>query len=130
MTAANKRLLAVVLLLCCAAPTAGDIGSCGQDPEQLDPVKFFDQKGGIDRSRCSECGIESARCQARLAGEPEASEFPADCFPLVHDGEVCLAVLLDADCDDYESYMRDLGPTVPTECNFCPPRAGGAGGSP
>jgi hypothetical protein len=126
-----RRLLVATLALCCAAPTAGDIGSCGQEAEELDPVKFFAQKGGIDRSRCEECGISSARCEARHAGELEATEFPEDCFPLVHDGEVCLRALLDAGCGDYEEYMRDVGPTVPTECNFCPPRgAGGAGSGP
>ena len=28
-----------------------------------------------------------------------------------------------ASCGDYESYVADQGATVPTECNFCPPRA-------
>jgi hypothetical protein len=129
MTQRARRLLATLALLCCAAPTAGDIGSCGQGAEELDPVKFFSQKGGIDRARCEECAISSALCDARRAGELEATEFSADCFPLVHDGEVCLRALLDADCGDYEEYMRDVGPTVPTECNFCPPRGSGGAGS-
>jgi hypothetical protein len=40
----------------------------------------------------------------------------------VHDGEVCLRVLLHASCDDYASYMNDRAPAAPSECQFCPLR--------
>jgi hypothetical protein len=53
--------------------------------------------------------------------------FDPDCFPLVHDGEVCLNALRAASCNDYANYVDDLAPTVPTECNFCP-LAGKPGG--
>jgi hypothetical protein len=47
--------------------------------------------------------------------------FPDDCLPLVHDGEVCLRALLDADCDEYSRYVVS-DPEIPLECNFCPVR--------
>jgi hypothetical protein len=115
----------VCLLWLCAAPTAGDIGSCGQDAEDLDPIKFFARKGGIDLAKCDECAFASSICGDRRDGRLEATEFAEGCFPLVHDGEVCLRALEDADCDQYRAYVRDDGPTVPTECNFCPARDAG-----
>ena len=123
-----NHLLLVTLVVLCAAPTAGDIGSCGQEPEDLDAFKFFSRKGGIDLARCDECGFDTGICRARRRGELEAKEFPEHCFPLVHDGEVCLNALEDADCDEYAAYVRDEGPTVPTECNFCPLGGSGGGG--
>jgi hypothetical protein len=103
-----------------AAPTVGDIGSCGQDLVELDPVKFFAEKAFIDCQRCQDCEISSDSCRAACRGELERSDFPRDCFPLVHDGEVCLNALRAAGCSDYELYVDDEAPTVPTECNFCP----------
>ena len=111
--------VAVPLLL---APTAGDIGSCGQDVVELDPVAFFSEKAFIDCAHCGKCGLETAACQRACDGELEGQSFDEDCFPLVHDGEVCLNALRAASCDDYATYVDDLAPAVPTECNFCPAR--------
>lgn len=115
--------LGAVLLFFAAAPTAGDIGSCGQDIEDLNATKFFTAKDGVDCGQCNECGIQSASC--RRACDPEVlTAFPAGCYPLVHDGEVCLDALEVAGCVEYAQFMSDASPTVPTECNFCPPLEG------
>ena len=116
--------LAALALLFCTAPTPGDIGGCGQRPQELDPQIFFQSKEAIDCQRCEECGIRSGACNnACTAPETYPKSFPERCLPLVHDGEVCLRALLYASCDDYASYMSDSSPSVPTECNFCPESA-------
>ena len=115
--------LAVALfsLIFCAAPTPGDVGGCGQKPAELDPVTFFSSKEAIDCQRCGECSIQTRACE-KACTDPASypSTFPALCLPLVHDGEVCLRVLLHASCADYAAYMDDRAPQAPTECNFCP----------
>jgi hypothetical protein len=118
----RRRLLpTVIAVLLCAAPVPGDIGSCGQPVQRLDPIQFFGKKKTIDCLRCNDCGIETTACvDACKRAVPAAASFPQDCSPLVHDGEVCLRALLDASCDDYATYVADVGPVVPTECNFCP----------
>jgi len=105
--------------LCGAAPTAGDIGGCGQEAARLDEEKFFDEKARVDCARCDTCGLVGATCKAACDGTSSES-FPDGCEPLVHDGEVCLRALSDADCDAYASYVADQGATTPTECAFCP----------
>lgn len=126
--------LSLVLLLFVAAPAVGDIGSCGQSLQELDAVKFFSAKEAIDCDKCHVCGITTAACGRACDFTPNQTSFPEGCIPLVHDGEVCLNALDASDCDDYRRFMLDSGTTVPTECNFCPPRpvasgAGGAGGA-
>jgi hypothetical protein len=113
------RLFCLVVVV--MAPVAGDIGSCGQATGELDPVKFFWQKQGIDCQQCQRCEFVTQSCSraCETPYDPEAS-FDPDCFPLVHDGEVCLDALQASDCDAYAAYMSDLAPTAPTECNFCP----------
>jgi hypothetical protein len=113
--------LALLALILCTAPTPGDVGGCGQEPQELDAELFFSNKDFIDCERCTECGFESSTCERACSERLSQSAFPEDCMPLVHDGEVCLRALLDADCDEYESYVSD-SPTVPLECNFCPVR--------
>ncbi len=122
--------LAFILLAFVAAPAVGDIGSCGQTLQELDAPKFFSAKESIDCEKCQSCGIKTAACDRSCDFAPNQSSFPEDCLPLVHDGEVCLNALEASDCDDYRRFMSDLSPSVPTECNFCPPRpvAQGAGG--
>jgi hypothetical protein len=113
--------LALLALLFCTAPTPGDIGGCGQKPQELDPGVFFASKEAIDCQRCGECGIESKACRdACQSPDTYPTTFPERCLPLVHDGEVCLRKLQYASCGDYASYMSDVSPSVPTECNFCP----------
>jgi len=126
-SSAELARLAVVLMFFVAAPTAGDIGSCGQSADDLDALKFFAAKGGTDKKRCDECELHTAVCEELRQGKVRTIAFADGCFPLVHDGEVCLDALLAASCDDYASYVADQGAIVPTECNFCPPRDAGAG---
>ncbi len=117
----NKLGFFVLVLLFCTAPTPGDVGGCGQKPAELDPETFFASKANIDCQRCQECGLTRASC-SNACNFPDSypSAFPENCVPLVHDGEVCLRALLHANCGDYDSYMSDSSPSVPTECNFCP----------
>jgi hypothetical protein len=117
----HQAALALTALLFCTAPTPGDIGGCGQRPQELDPQIFFLSKASIDCQRCGECSLGTKICQT-ACDSPDSypMSFPDRCVPLVHDGEVCLRVLLHASCSDYAEYMRDDSPTVPTECNFCP----------
>ena len=115
----------VALALFSMAPTPGDIGGCGQEPQQLDAKTFFGSKKIIDCRRCDSCGLHTDACQAACDDEVTPAEaFPEHCFPLVHDGEVCLRALYNASCDDYAGYVDDDPGkrTSPTECNFCPPR--------
>lgn len=118
--ARQRLLLALGVLFFCTAPTPGDVGGCGQDPQELDPEIFFGTKDSIDCDRCNECSFSSRICDRACGDKLSQAAFPGDCMPLVHDGEVCLRALLDASCDDYSKYVRDEGPEVPTECNFCP----------
>jgi hypothetical protein len=115
----SRALLGFVLLAFCAAPVPGDVGGCNQAPEELDAVAFFASKAGIDCARCRECALETQTCTQACEGATQ-TEFPKDCLPLVHDGEVCLRALDAASCSDYQDYVRDASPSIPTECNFCP----------
>ena len=122
MSAARKKVAGgMALALLCLAPSAGNIGSCGQEAVALDAAKFLAVKASIDCSSCTECGLTTQVCAAACAGEvPEDAAFPDGCLPLVHDGEVCLDALGAASCDAYARYVADEGATIPTECNFCP----------
>lgn len=126
MTRRAHVVLAALLAVGSLAPTPGDIGGCGQPPDLLDAPTFFVNKKVTDCRRCEECGLASDACtEACDASSGYATEFPPGCLPLVHDGEVCLRKLQHANCSDYSGYVADVGPTVPSECNFCPPRVGG-----
>lgn len=115
--------LGIAVLFFAAAPTAGDIGGCGQSEDDLDPRKFFVAKHDVDHERCEACQLTTKACVDADAPGLLVSDFPPGCVPLVHDGEVCLHALAAAGCGDYASYMADQGSTIPTECNFCPPQA-------
>ncbi len=115
-----SKALAVLVALMAMAPTAGNIGSCGQEAVPLDAEKFFEAKRAIDCARCSDCPVFSKACTVACGDAPSSGELPAGCVPLVHDGEVCLDALSAASCSDYESFMADEGATIPTECDFCP----------
>lgn len=114
-------LIAALAALVCLAPTPGDIGGCGRAAEDLDPATFFLSKQTIECDRCRECRIRTPACELACSGAPSATEFPEGCFPLVHDGTVCLRALTRASCDDHREFAGDP-PSVPSECNFCPER--------
>ena len=60
MTSRLRRWLSLcALALATLAPTAGDIGGCGQQPELLDEVKFFNTKQVIDCDQCIDCNLLS-----------------------------------------------------------------------
>ena len=115
--------LIVGLVFFAAAPTAGDIGGCGQAENELDPAKFFVAKQNVDCDRCRACAIASVSCTRACGSGLAVSDLPPGCVPLEHDGEVCVDALAAAGCADYARYMADQGGTIPTECNFCPPQA-------
>src|SRR5690606_7432639 len=124
--AVNWRRLALVLgCLLCMAPTPGDIGGCGQEPRLLGARRFFEEKRDVDCAACQSCGIENRTCNS-VCTDPPQTEFPPGCFPLVHDGEVCLRALHYSTCEEYKGYLDDRAPRVPSECDFCP-RRGDAG---
>lgn len=137
----SRSLRLAWLVLALAAPTAGDIGSCGQEVAELDPEAFFLGKAEIDCQACLRCGFATQTCERACTPSSIEATFEENCYPLVHDGEVCLNALRAASCEEYARYVDDLAPSVPTECNFCPLSerpatvstaggAGGAGGSP
>lgn len=105
----------------CLAPTPGDIGGCGQAAQDLDPPAFFLSLQSVQCDRCQECGIRTRACDAACSGAEVPTEFPEGCFPLVHDGTVCLRAMIQASCDDHREFAAEP-PQVPSECNFCPPR--------
>lgn len=115
----GRAVLGFMVLAFCAAPVPGDVGGCNQSAEELDAAAFFAQKSALDCQRCRECAFDTDACERACAGLGQ-SEFPKDCIPLVHDGEVCLRALEAANCGDYRDYVRNEAPTVPTECAFCP----------
>lgn len=119
-----RRFTLLVLCVLCAAPTPGDIGGCGKRAELLDAELFFAKKYALDCSACQVCGVDNDTCDWACDPNNAPSEFPLGCFPLVHDGEVCLRALTYSDCDEYRGYLDDQAPTVPSECNFCPAREG------
>lgn len=118
----RRHLLAMALAVVLGmGPMVGDIGSCGQQADDLDAPTFFDVKANIDCGRCGDCNLRGQQCD-RACNEPPQTAFAYGCRPLVHDGEVCLRALLHASCDDYASYMNDARPGAPSECQFCPAR--------
>lgn len=114
--------LSFVLLAFCAAPVPGDVGGCNQPAVPLDAGAFFAAKQAVDCERCTECGLANSTCERACVAGPVALAFTEGCVPLVHDGEVCLRALEAGSCDDYASFVRDQGPSTPTECDFCPRR--------
>jgi hypothetical protein len=117
----RRRGLALFLFVFLGmAPTVGDIGSCEQAPDALDPRTFFALKAHTECTHCRECALTTNRCDNTCdVNVPTQTSFSPGCEPLVHDGEVCLRVLLHASCDDYASFMSDTAATAPSECQFC-----------
>ncbi len=111
---------ALSLSLLCAAPTPGDVGGCGQNPQPLDAELFFMEKARLDCEKCLSCAFRSEYCGRACSAEPTQTSFPEGCEPLVHDGEVCLRALAAAGCDEYVDYTGDAGRLAPSECLFCP----------
>jgi hypothetical protein len=124
MTHVRRLLLVLVALLFLAAPTPGDIGCASRSAEDLDPNKFFLAKQQDDCAACNACGFVTQACM-RACRSPMGGSFPDQCYPVIHDGDVCLDALEAASCAQYASYVADEGATIPTECDFCPSRDAG-----
>lgn len=113
----------IVLAICAAAPTVGDVGGCGASAETLDAQKFFAQRLDLECQRCSECGLSTPTCKnACNPKAPRPLSFPEGCHPVVHDGEVCLRALEALSCSGFADVV-DPDPIVPSECDFCPASA-------
>lgn len=133
----RRVLVAAILGVLSMAPTVGDVGGCGRQATELDGAAFGQARKELDCERCGACGLGTSRCQGACdATQPPETALPQTCRPLLHDGEVCIRALGAASCDDYASYMDDVAPSLPSECEFCrvPPSAprasalGGGGG--
>lgn len=113
-------LVAAVLGALTMAPTVGDVGGCGVEATALDREAYALARKDEDCKRCSECGLATERCARAcdVAAAPDV-QLPATCLPLLRDGEVCVRALRAASCDAYATYMDDLAPAVPSECDFC-----------
>ncbi len=110
----------LIVLLFGAGPTVGDIGSCGRAATELDQRSFARARKTEDCQRCSRCGLMTETCRRECdPNAPSLVAWPPTCRPLEHDGEVCLRALDTASCGDYASFVDDVSPTLPTECDFC-----------
>ncbi|HVY46121.1 MAG TPA: hypothetical protein VHB21_09590, partial [Minicystis sp.] len=69
--------LAATILFFCAAPVAGDIGSCSQPEDDLDPAAFFADKKQIDCAQCEACGLTTNACARACSPDPPTP----DAFP-------------------------------------------------
>jgi len=123
------RIAVVVLGALSMAPTAGDIGGCGSEVKALDPLAFALARKDMDCERCRQCSISSGRCERACdPSKPVETSIPSTCQPLLHDGEVCLRALRAASCDAYRTYVDELAPSTPSECEFCKVVPGGSSG--
>lgn len=115
-----RRVIVAVFAVLCMAPTAGDVGGCGTEPAGLDRDVFADSRKDLDCKRCTECSLTTQRCAraCNLVAPPDTS-LPTTCNPLYHDGEVCLRALDSSSCDTFATYVDDLAPAIPSECQFC-----------
>jgi hypothetical protein len=112
--------LAVLAAVLGAGPTVGDIGACGRTASDLDLQTFALSRKAVDCQRCSDCGLGTQRCQAACdPNQPSDVAWPSTCHPLEHDGEVCLDALRAAGCSDYATFVDDVAPATPSECDFC-----------
>jgi hypothetical protein len=113
-------LTALVALVFGTGPTVGDIGSCGTSATLLDAATFAQQRKQADCARCTSCGITTRTCtDACDPKSPPTAGWPSTCVPLQHDGDVCIRALYAASCDDYSTFVSDVAPALPTECDFC-----------
>jgi hypothetical protein len=107
-------------LLFGAAPTVGDVGSCGDTATLLALQTFQAERKAVDCQRCQQCGLTTTTCtDACNPRVPSDVAWPPSCRPLAEDGVVCIDALQAASCGAYASYVSDSAPTVPTECDFC-----------
>ena len=98
----DLALCALLALVFGAGPTVGDIGSCSDQAAALDLATFQAERKAADCRRCQQCGLTTQTCtRACNPRTPGDVSWPATCYPLAHDGVVCLDALLAASCDAY-----------------------------
>ena len=104
-----------------AAPTVGDVGACGRSATLLDETTFAKARKTVDCQRCTQCRFDTQTCTAACnPNAPTDVAWPPSCEPLEHDGEVCAWTLWPPHRrGDYAAFGRDVGPTLPSECDFC-----------
>ncbi len=118
--ASGAKLVVAVLGVLLLAPTSGDIGGCGDEARELDGQTYGEARKEQDCKRCAECGVATARCGRACDGSfPPDILLPATCRPLYHDGRVCLRAIEAASCATFATYVDDVAPAVPSECDFC-----------
>jgi len=123
----RRVLFAIVVSTFVAAPTVGDIGSCGAPVQPLDATRFFDQRLRLTCAHCQSCGLGTAACTIACdPATPRPTDFPTGCHPVVHDGDVCLNALDALSCSAFADFVSS-SPIVPTECDFCPASHVGGG---
>jgi hypothetical protein len=126
MISRRLGIIAIVLLApLVAAPTVGDVGSCGTAAEPLGAPEFFSARLAMVCRRCHDCDYGGRTCTLvcdQLAKKSFPRAFPEGCHPVVHDGEVCLRAIDALSCNDFGDLVSDA-PIVPTECDFCPASA-------
>lgn len=116
----SDLLAAALLASLLAAPTVGDVGTCGKAATDLDPGAFASARKTIDCRRCTQCRIATRTCaNACDPAAPSNAGLSPTCRPLRHDGDVCVRALQAASCDDYATFVDDVAPATPTECDFC-----------
>jgi hypothetical protein len=115
-------LTAVVaaLSLSSIAATPGDVGGCGKTATALDRDRYANGRKAQDCEKCQECGLTTDRCtRACDPKSPPDIALPLTCRPLYQDGIVCLHALEAASCETFATYVEDLAPATPSECDFC-----------
>lgn len=114
------RVAVACLGVLAMAPTPGDVGGCGGEPALLDVVSFSDGRKRIDCDRCLECGVTTERCaRACDPAKPPDIAVPTTCRPLLRDGQVCVRAVAAASCEAFATYVDDVAPRSPSECQFC-----------
>lgn len=114
------RVTVACLGLLAMAPTPGDVGGCGSDAELLDRASFEATRKLQDCRRCTECDVRGERCaRACDTAAPSDIDVPTSCLPLLRDGQVCIRALDAASCADFATYVDDVAPRTPSECQFC-----------
>jgi hypothetical protein len=120
VTTCGRHLVGITLALLCAAPTVGDVGGCGEEPEELTSSGYARARKSFDCARCKECRLATARClRACDPKAPSDAELAPTCRPLVHDREVCIRALGDLSCEEFAHAVDDVSPRAPSECLFC-----------
>ena len=116
----RRHLVGILLALLCTAPTVGDVGGCGEEPEELSSGGYATARKSFECARCKECRLMTAHCRRACdPKQPSDAELAPTCRPLVHDREVCFRAMGDLSCEEFARVVDDVNPRAPSECLFC-----------